>query len=392
MSDGWDDRFELDFLPPVDEDLLCQVETSDSVSETTEPSLSKAKSRRKRTNGLQTEIQTLRAKKVQLENKLAELEANHTTKRSALSKEEQKWEEMARKQLELRLKAVHEQEQLHEVLAKQTSMQKELESIVFKKPRVMMMQLEDEQWRVLKLSADSEKRILGLQSIANRQLDSIDSDMLTLGLVNSTKEINSVRHDTVKQYSEGIRCTKLEASSFAQVEEEIWKTLIRIMTQFNIISPNAAPYSIQKYAIDDCTVFLRLAYSIPRTESKMESSFVVKKQELGPSVRRIIFRSILDDEAIPFDAKSYVSDNYGWIHIEESEDTSFIYKCFMRSNFSMLQPDDVDNLADLMDAIYLNYPVGKVLPSDAILIAKTLFQATFEQFQTILLGRLSSLA
>ncbi|KAF0731256.1 hypothetical protein Ae201684P_011899 [Aphanomyces euteiches] len=82
----------------------------------------------------------------------------------------------------------------------------------------------------------------------------------------------------------------------------------------------------------------------------MESSFVVKKQELEPSVRRIIFRSILDDEAIPFDAKSYVSDNYGWIHIEENEDTSFVYKCFMRSNFSMLQPDDVDNLADLMDA------------------------------------------
>ncbi|KAH9107610.1 hypothetical protein LEN26_007505 [Aphanomyces euteiches] len=378
MSDDGDDGFELDFLPPVDEDLLCQVETSDSISETTNPSLSKAKSRRKRTNGLQTEVQTLRAEKVQLENKLAELEANHTTKRSALSKEEQKWEEMARKQLELRLKA--------------TSMQKELESIMFKKPRVMMMQLEDEQWRVLKLSADSEKRILGLQSIANRQLDSIDSDMLTLGLVDSTKEINYVRHDTVKQYSEGIRCTKLEASSFAQVEEAIWKTLIRIMTQFNIMSPNATPYSIQKYAIDDCTVFLRLAYSIPRTESKMESSFVVKKQELEPSVRRIIFRSILDDEAIPFDAKSYVSDNYGWIHIEENEDTSFVYKCFMRSNFSMLQPDDVDNLADLMDAIYLNYPVGKVLPSDAISIAKTLFQATFEQFQTILLGRLSSLA
>ncbi|ETV83823.1 hypothetical protein H257_04434 [Aphanomyces astaci] len=57
----------------------------------------------------------------------------------------------------------------------QPSYQQQLESLV--------MKLQDDSWRVLQLGAGGEKRLTAIHAIADRQLDSVDSDMLTCGLV-----------------------------------------------------------------------------------------------------------------------------------------------------------------------------------------------------------------
>ncbi|RHZ01029.1 hypothetical protein DYB37_008430 [Aphanomyces astaci] len=46
-----------------------------------------------------------------------------------------------------------------------------------------VMKLQDDSWRVLQLGAGGEKRLTAIHAIADRQLDSVDSDMLTCGLV-----------------------------------------------------------------------------------------------------------------------------------------------------------------------------------------------------------------
>ncbi|KAG9402693.1 hypothetical protein AC1031_007305 [Aphanomyces cochlioides] len=138
---------------------------------------------------MKVEIRSLQEEKIALEEQLAVLESTHSAKQCHLTDDEKKWKQIAQKQLELKLKAMREHEQLRTLLAEQAIFQRELEFIVLKKPRLMKTKLDDDQWRALKLRADSAKRLLDIQAIANRQLELIDSEMLSLGLMDSTKEI-----------------------------------------------------------------------------------------------------------------------------------------------------------------------------------------------------------
>ncbi|RHY01166.1 hypothetical protein DYB25_013290 [Aphanomyces astaci] len=96
------------------------------------------------------------------------------------------------------------------MLHEQPSYQQQLESLVLKKPRFMersiaiqmsldshthlhdqVMKLQDDSWRVLQLGAGGEKRLTAIHAIADRQLDSVDSDMLTCGLVDMFAKCDS---------------------------------------------------------------------------------------------------------------------------------------------------------------------------------------------------------
>ncbi|KAH9096927.1 hypothetical protein Ae201684P_011661 [Aphanomyces euteiches] len=288
----WNDDLELEFLPPIDEDLLARFggtasDSNDSVHQITQ------------------------------------------------------------KQLELKLKALREHEHLRAILVEQTALQRELESVVFKKPRLMMIQLDDEQWRLLKLvlSAHGGKRAMEIQSIANRQLETVESDMLALGLIDCSERLDIVRHVDFEAYSEGVRSAQFQAASFAEVEKKLWRTVVQLHS--NVVAHD----EIQKQSIDAKTLLVRKSYAIPKTKTKLQSNLIMKMQRVGPKAARVVVRSILDDEANPLGPESIAFDNYGWVHVEESADGVFTYMSYMRGNFSVLKNVDMDNMVEFMSAL-----------------------------------------
>ncbi|CAK4351776.1 unnamed protein product [Aphanomyces euteiches] len=231
------------------------------------------------------------------------------------------------------------------VLVEQTALQRELESVVFKKPRLMMIQLDDEQWRLLKLSAHGGKRAMEIQSIANRQLETVESDMLALGLIDCSERLDIVRHVDFEAYSEGVRSAQFQAASFAEVEKKLWRTVVQLHS--NVVAHD----EIQKQSIDAKTLLVRKSYAIPKTKTKLQSNLIMKMQRVGPKAARVVVRSILDDEANPLGPESIAFDNYGWVHVEESADGVFTYMSYMRGNFSVLKNVDMDNMVEFMSAL-----------------------------------------
>ncbi|CAK5189776.1 unnamed protein product, partial [Aphanomyces euteiches] len=331
---------------------------------------------------LKEELLTLQLEKEKLESLLAMLHAKHESKSVWLSDKQQKWQRIAQKQLELKLKAEREHEELSAMLEEQSVMKREMEAILFKKLRLMMKKLQDENWR--SLNAQSERRLLDIHAIADRQLESIDSDMLSLGLLESTETIESVRHNLSTNFSEGIVCTKFQAASFSHIETAIWKAILFMH------SASPLQHFIIRHPLDENTIFVRLKYAIPNCKVKVESALILKRQQVGPRTVRMILRSIANDEADPFEPDSFVCDHCAWFHIEEMDDASYLYKSFVRGNFSGFKPDDVMNLSSMFDGIVLENPWKKTpIPKDSITISTTLFESTFQTFQTTLLSELA---
>ncbi|CAK4351780.1 unnamed protein product [Aphanomyces euteiches] len=86
---------------------------------------------------MKVEIRSLQEEKIALEEQLAVLASTHSAKQCQLSDDEKKWKQIAQKQLELKLKAMREHEQLRTLLAEHAIFQREIEFIVLKKPRLM---------------------------------------------------------------------------------------------------------------------------------------------------------------------------------------------------------------------------------------------------------------
>ncbi|CAK4620017.1 unnamed protein product [Aphanomyces euteiches] len=365
----WEDEGSLDFLPPVDQDLLNQVSgLNDAFIAPTRPeetSISSTQRRGpKRINVMKVEIRSLQEEKIALEEQLAVLASTHSAKQCQLSDDEKKWKQIAQKQLELKLKAMREHEQLRTLLAEHAIFQREIEFIVLKKPRLM--------------------------------LELIDSEMLSLGLMDSTTEMNMVRHDTTKKYSEGIRSVRFQAASFDILVAAIWMHTVQMYAK------GGSDHLIERRRIDDNTFFVSKAYTIPNTETKMMSRAVIKRQQVGPRAVRMILRSVLADDANPFPPNSIIADQCAWyksskflhqliscrLHVEQDSDGSTVLKCYMRGGFTILKPDEVENLVYLMGFMLVDNPLTKVAPSDWVSVSKKLFEAMFRTVQTHLLPQI----
>ncbi|KAF0715808.1 Aste57867_3177 [Aphanomyces stellatus] len=363
---------EFDFLPPVDEALLessldeSRSEGGDSLDDASEggesgPPLAQCPvRRRKRVNTRQVEMLSLHEDKAELERQLAELERRREGRLQTLSVSALKWEQIARTQLQLKLKAIRENASLRATIAEQSTLQRELEEIVLKKPRLMMLKMEDNEWRVLKLSADGEKRLNAIHAIADRQFETIDSEMLVLGLMETTDDFLCTRTGATSDgviYAEGMRCTLVHAS-VATAVDAAWKTLLHAHVQPKTSSVLGA---FKSYTIDDDTTYTRMAFRNPHGNVKAEMSMIMKKQVVDDNGRviRIVFRTILDDEGQPFDPNSYVSDQYGWMQLEEVDDGSMTaasvhVKTYVRSTMMQPKEEDADEFLRLMGALHLD--------------------------------------
>ncbi|CAK4102850.1 unnamed protein product, partial [Aphanomyces euteiches] len=380
----------LDFLPPVGDGLLDTVDPICNLPSETTPSLAPRR-RPKRGNVLKEELVALQHEREVLEKLLCELRAKYMSKN-----EEKKWRAIAQKQLELKLKAERERAHLAALLAEQMAIKREMDAVVFKKPRLMMLKLEEEHWRALKLSADRDKRLVEIHAIADQQLERIDSDMLTLGLLDSCEDVNFVRHDVAKNYSEGVLCTKFKAASFSRIENAIWRALAFIHAK------TSWQHSILRVPIDKDTAFIRTKYAMPNSKRSLESGLILKNQMLGPRTARMVLRSILDDDANLFDHDSIVWDQSVWydaiwkqrqfmpsrIHIEKCDDETVVYKSLVRGNFFDFNLDDIENVSTMMNAVCFENPWKTELPLDTIAISTAPFEATFRTFQAALLDQL----
>ncbi|KAG9402603.1 hypothetical protein AC1031_007212 [Aphanomyces cochlioides] len=380
----WEDEAWLDFLPPVDETLLGSAGgpgygLTQSIQSQSKALVAPQKGP-KRVNMLKVELLSLQQEKQLLERQLAVLESKRSVKRRLLTEDEKKWQQIAQKQLELKLRAEREHKQLREILAEQVALKREMESIVLKKPQLMMMKVEDERWRLLKLSVDPTRRTTEIQSIANRQLDNIDNDMLSLNMMDSTNDIKMYRHDSISRFSEGIHSMKLQASSFAQVEAALWTSVLQMHATYDL------HYHIHRYSIDDDTFYVRKSYTNPKKKSKVQSRMVLKRQRVGSHTLRIVFRSILDDDEDPFEPGSIPLDAYGWIHVEENKDKSFMYKCFMRGNVDVLGSDDLEHIADELCRFDIQKGMRAKMAANS---SQATFEAAFETFQSQMLDQLA---
>ncbi|KAF0715812.1 Aste57867_3181 [Aphanomyces stellatus] len=388
-----DDVF--DFLPPVNEFLFESsvdgpLPSNDVSDETTSPTQHPERPRRKkRTNTLQVQLLSLHEDKAELERQLMELERRREGRLQTLSASALKWEQLARGQLHLKLKALRENEHLRATIHEQSTLQRELAEIVLKKPRLMMMKMEDDQWRVLKLSGHGEKRLNAIHAIADRQFESIDSEMLRLGLVDTTDDVWHVRtatsHDGII-YGEGMRCTLLLDASLDAVLDAAWKTLLDVHVQPQTSTVVGA---FKSYSIDADTLYVRTTFRSPDGHVKAEMSMIMKKQVVGDDGRatRVVFRTVLDDEAHPFEAESYVSDQYGWMHMESesSDGTAVRYKSYIRSNLMDTKREDVDELVDLASALHLDGGYGltrtTTTKDDPAGAMRHIFDAAFRAFE-----------
>ncbi|KAH9096963.1 hypothetical protein Ae201684P_011696 [Aphanomyces euteiches] len=208
--------------------------------------------------------------------------------------------------------------------------------------------------------------------------------MMSLGLVDSTETIETVRHDLHNKISEGVKCTRLRATSFSCVETAIWKT----MQSTHTICPTLE--HLYHVPIDKNTFYVRMKFGIPNSTKKTESGVILKRQQLGPRTIRMAFRSIANDEGDPFEADSFVCNQYAWAHIEETDDGSFLYKSFMRVNTKVFQPADMSSLANMAELVAVDHAWKTQAPLDTMTISTTLFEAAFRAFQANLKEQLAN--
>ncbi|CAK4668408.1 unnamed protein product [Aphanomyces euteiches] len=320
----------LDFILPADDGLLNRaLGIPPAIGQSTR-SLSKSltsQRAKKRVNLLREELAALQHEKKVLEAQLALIRSKHKSKCRRLSFQEQKWQRIAQKQYELKLRAEREHDQLSATLAEQMAMKREMEAILFKKPRLMTKRFQDEPCHTFKLSADAGQRLLDIHAIADRQLDLIDSDMMSLGLVDSAETIET------------------------------------------------------RDPIDSNTSYVRVNFVIPNSKKKIESGLILKREQLGPRTVRMALRSIANDEAHPFEADSFVCNQYAWAHVEETDEGSFVYKSFVRTNSKIFQLEDIPNLVLMSKLVCADLPWKTQPPLDPMTISTSLFEATFRTFQ-----------
>ncbi|RHY42102.1 hypothetical protein DYB38_012531 [Aphanomyces astaci] len=339
----WDDDGDgFDFLPPVDDAIFNNILHGMSVATHDSPLTVPSKRGRARGLAWRTQMLTLHETKAELEAALQDLERRHSQRTQLLSTSERKWERIARNQLELKLKALRQNDFLRASVAEQHQFAQELDAV--------MMKMHDHQWRVLKLSAQGEKRLAAIHDIAERQLEHMECELVTTGLMDTSSDDGAFSHRHVSTgpdqfYVEGMRCS---------------------------------------FAIDQDTIYVRVTFESAGTSVKVESSVILKRRMVDCNHVRLVFRSILDDEAHPFAADSYVSDQYGWFDVQQVG-TATTLMCYTKATSARDQhppngSKELDDLLALLESVHLDK--GKTFAKDAspAELAKDIMNASSRAF------------
>ncbi|KAF0715814.1 Aste57867_3183 [Aphanomyces stellatus] len=388
-----DDRG-LEFLPPPDDSLVSAcINARDSLSSTSKTP------RPKRVKALSASLVALREEEARLTREVIHLEKQHRVRMRMSTHGVSKWKAVAQRQLQMKLKTARENAHLRGMVAEQAALQDELEAIVLKKRRRMMVKMDDERWRLLRLGADAEQRAAAVRAIGERQLDAIESDMLVHGLMEKRDAMLSVRR-LVDSAMEGVCCMRVVGQSLAHVGNIVWQTLLIMHEAASepVQHHRRAMSSCQVQTVDANTVLVRVSCrENERTTDNVDTSMILKRRIRDDEIS-LVFRSIRDDEVNPTD--KHTVDQEGWIHLM-LDDTApstlgmaaVLYRSYARTKYplSLLANMEAD-LFCLMDTIAMNggdacRPRERPTRED---LMEQVFTGAFREFGTAVCNRLSA--
>ncbi|OQS05888.1 hypothetical protein THRCLA_02030 [Thraustotheca clavata] len=367
----------LELLPNTDDDLSFLDECP--------------KRKRHRTNHQLEEIRSLRDQVSELEQYIAFLHCqNHRP-----LKEQSKYGRLAIQQKALVVKAMHERNQLLGMIKEQQLIKEAIEKMIFKRPRNMILKMEDTKWKALALGANMQTRRSALLSIVDRQYEMIESQMLSNGLFEPNCDVFDVKtiiHNT-RLISEAARFTFLNKSI-----DEVVPLSIRIMherqamaTYSNLTYKPKAHCANQILQIDACTTYIRSEFIHPNGLFKVASGIVSKVYREKNGDTSFLWRSVLEDEGIPYVSDSFINDEFGWIHFEKVDENFVRYKAYVQIS-SPIPPSttNIDELSQLVQLLHIDStealpakrPLGSLLAT-----VRDSFQQMLSQFEHQLLQK-----
>ncbi|EQC33577.1 hypothetical protein SDRG_08684 [Saprolegnia diclina VS20] len=375
-SDDLADLDLLDLLPAADVGSLAFLDVA-------------APRKRRRVNRLAVDLVALRGQAAELSSCVAALRAQR-----GCPKEASPYGRLALKQKALKDRALTEQAELRALLAEQHAFRAFLERALLKRPRSMMLKVEDSKWRRYALGATAEARVSAINAIADRQYELLESEMLAKGLFEPSEDVFNVftSLSDCTMTSEAMRYTTLPVpmTRAAAVAIELMRerhAMASSAQDGDIYAPHGHT-SHDMHRIDDRTTYVRSVYAPPGA-LVVTSSMITKTYEQH-GVVTIVWRSVLEDEGVPRIPASFVNDEHGWIQLRQDDAETTRYTAYVRvANPIAPQSADVDKLDDLMQMLYVGTKVDSLRQADLTATVQASFRAMVAQFEALVVQRAS---
>ncbi|KAF0699246.1 Aste57867_10173 [Aphanomyces stellatus] len=320
VSSSDDDGFDFLLDLPIDEYFLesfkstCHGEDEEPRTlcvSTTAPTPTHPK--RKRQNNLVVELRTLQDTCGALQKQLEDLQQGRALRMVGATPSAAKWELVARRQQASWRKTERENRELRAVLHDQAHVKEEMEALLAKRARTLVARIDDDddQWRLLTLSANGAKRLQAIHAIAARELSHVEGDMIRWGLLDVHPSANNDRWQTWTSATEvkcdGVHHTCLRGP-MATVVPVVWD----ILRAVHIDRASDMPVQHHTYNLDDDTTYLRSFLSHSRHGLTFESSAICKRFVTTDETVTVVWRSLVDDELMPIHKDSLVIEKRGW--------------------------------------------------------------------------------
>ncbi|CAK4696124.1 hypothetical protein LEN26_001793 [Aphanomyces euteiches] len=244
---------------------------------------------------LQSQVETL---KQQLEE----------ARQSSVKKDNMpKWERAARMELQAKLRALADNEQMKADIEQQNSFIAEMERFFRKKPRLTMeTDIESEEWCAYKLAAKASLRFTAIHAIADRQYRRMETAFINADLVDvigNLLRLRPVRLPNNKLLIELVNHVTL-AAPYRNVAKSVWQT-------------HRTPYVSET---SQTTVEVLDPYTVYEqcTETKYKTtchSNTISKYYQEDKRDVILWRTVLEDELSPHMLKGAVDDQWGWLEL-----------------------------------------------------------------------------
>ncbi|KAG9401188.1 hypothetical protein AC1031_009941 [Aphanomyces cochlioides] len=332
MDDAWDIATDLPFLIAKDDELsdeLAQVSAiltsiDEEVNESSKTVSSHPKSVKRTSNSLSASItapawvsnkyefrqrQELRLLQKQVTELKEQLELARIF--SAKKLELPKWERAARLELQAKLRAIAENEQLKADIQGSTSFIATMQKYFRKKPRLSMdIDIHSEEWMEYKLAAQASLRIAAIHAIADRQYRRMETAFINANLIGVGGNVfcmKPIRLANSKVIVQLINHVTLAAPCHA-VGMAIWQT-------FHIQQHKSTSQTVTE-VIDANTVYEQ--YTEMKNGTPCHSN-TISKLYIESNRDVIVWRTVHEDEMTPDMIKGAVEDQWGWIELTPLE-------------------------------------------------------------------------
>ncbi|KAH9097359.1 hypothetical protein LEN26_017085 [Aphanomyces euteiches] len=267
------------------------------------------------------------------------------------------WEQLARSQYLERQRAYQENAKLKRALEDQIKFAQALETLVRKKPKLTSTtEFENEEWKLSKLGRSLEGRRHSMRLIMERQYEALNGVLVRSGLYDATTEIKQAKMSYDKHTGsmsfDMARAVKLPFP-YRVYAEASWRFMFKVdldntpdSEALEVIDRNMRYISrkLCKSGVTHCPFFGKSRATItcsPLCQKIEESSRIV-----------ILWKSILEDELFPISPSQLVSNQNGWMVIEQDGEHS----CHVKTYIERLAPvraGELVGVEEMMKAMQL---------------------------------------